>query len=135
VCECVQPYPITLYGEGYGAGIQRGGKYRPDASFRLFDVVADDRYWLDWENVCGIAEKLGIKTVPLIGESVCTSNIELLVRYGLVSYTAREDQNNPGLMTFAEGIVARTNPYLYTVHGDPVRFKLKTADYAPTERE
>ncbi|KKL53664.1 hypothetical protein LCGC14_2273140, partial [marine sediment metagenome] len=57
-CDCVEPYPITLYGEGYGARIQKGGgDYRKggDVSFRLFDVLIGET-WLrrvDVEDVAG----------------------------------------------------------------------------------
>lgn len=33
------PTGACLYGEGYGAKIQRGGNYRPDQDFVLFDVL------------------------------------------------------------------------------------------------
>ena len=137
-CACVTPYSITLYGEGYGGRVQKGGRYRPDESFRLFDVVVESGtqyHWLEWANVRDIAAKLGIKTVPVMGGHIYTSNVEVLVQYGLVSYTAREDQGNPALMTFAEGIVARTDPYLYDGKGRPVRFKLKTRDYGQPKKE
>src|SRR6266853_4557498 len=44
------PDGACLYGEGYGAKIQKGGgNYRSDQSFVLFDVLvyelANDRYW------------------------------------------------------------------------------------------
>ncbi|KKK77935.1 hypothetical protein LCGC14_2848620, partial [marine sediment metagenome] len=57
-CHCVEPYPITLYGEVYGAGIQGGGNYRRDGgvSFRLFDVLVAEKHWLTWESVAGVAE-------------------------------------------------------------------------------
>src|SRR3990167_8022095 len=59
-----EPVSAVLYGEGYGAGIQKGGgNYRKDKSFRLFDVLVAGKWWLDWENTCDVAAKLGIKTV------------------------------------------------------------------------
>src|SRR3990167_2951250 len=63
-----QPVSAILYCEGYGAGIQKAGSgYRKDKSFRLFDVLVADRWWLDWPNTCDVAVKLGIKTVPYLG--------------------------------------------------------------------
>ena len=55
---------ITLYGEGYGAKIQKGGgRYIKDGvNFILFDVKIDD-WWLKRHNVEDIAGKLGIKWV------------------------------------------------------------------------
>jgi hypothetical protein len=53
---------LTLYGEGYGAGIQKGGgNYRPDKGFILFDVLAvESNMWLKHEDVEDIAKTLDI---------------------------------------------------------------------------
>jgi hypothetical protein len=59
---------LTLFGEGYGAGIQKGGgNYRSDKGFILFDVqVNSTGTWLEYENVVDIAETLGIPVAPLV---------------------------------------------------------------------
>lgn len=122
-------YPITLYGEGYGARIQKGGgNYREGVSFRLFDVLVDGKWWLDWENVCDVAAKLGIATVPQIGADfeATTDSVVAWVRDGFTSQVAH---NERGIDIPAEGIVARTDPYLYDKRGHPVKFKLKTKDF------
>jgi len=133
-CSCVEPYAITLYGEGYGERIQKGGgNYREGVSFRLFDVLVGDRWWLDWENVRDVAAKLDIKTVPLLSKAMELEHIPILVQYGLPSTVAAEDRNGEALresdLPRAEGVVARTDPYLYDKHGKPLRFKLKTKDF------
>lgn len=56
---------VILYGEGYGAGIQKGGLYRPDVSFILFDVQIGDVF-LRRETVCHIANCFGIDVVPVV---------------------------------------------------------------------
>ena len=129
-CPCVEPYPIILYGEGYGARIQRGGgDYRKnkDVSFRLFDVLVADKFWLTWENVVSVAKRLGIKTVPIVpgGQSATQEDIVDFVRDGFKSLVA-EDEGTPRL---AEGIVARTDPYLFDNNGRRVVFKTKTKDF------
>lgn len=148
-CSCVEPYPITLYGEGYGARIQKGGgNYRPDSvSFRLFDVVVESiplkptaslpiaHHWLEWKNVCAIAEKLGIKTVPVMACAAELPEITRNVRDGRASQVAKDDRDDQFLVVPAEGIVARTDPYLYDSRGRPVRFKLKAKDYAQKKEE
>ena len=126
-CDCVEPYPITLYGEAYGARIQKGGgDYRRggDVSFRLFDVLVAEKYWLSWESVTSIAENLDIKTVPFLGRHT-TTYIANHVREGFMSKVA-EAEGTPRL---AEGIVARTDPYLFDNNGRRVVFKSKTKDY------
>jgi ATP-dependent RNA circularization protein (DNA/RNA ligase family) len=59
---------VTLYGEGYGAKIQKsGGLYRAGVSFRLFDVLVG-RWWWNASDVRSIAVELGIRAVPDLGE-------------------------------------------------------------------
>ena len=59
---------VTLYGEGYGPGIQKGGgNYRDDVSFILFDVKVGT-FWLSRENTLNVAEGFGIDTVPVFAE-------------------------------------------------------------------
>ena len=127
-------YPIVLYGEGYGAKIQKGGgNYRRDGdvSFRLFDVLIGDT-WLRRADVEDVAEKLNIKPVPFIKDVderyVFTldeiANIVVGIG-GLRSEVAREE----GTPSFAEGVVAFTDPPLFNGQGKRLRFKLKTKDF------
>lgn len=60
-----EPVDVILYGEGYGAPIQKGGIYRTSPSFRLFDVLVGNKWWLTWDNACDVANNLNIKTVPI----------------------------------------------------------------------
>ncbi|MBI2020175.1 hypothetical protein HYS94_02030 [Candidatus Daviesbacteria bacterium] len=110
---------MTLYGEGYGAGIQKGGgNYLPDGKdFILFDVLIKD-YWLLQDDMNGIASKLQIKTVPFLGKynlNVVTN----MVKLGLVS-------------TFgsfkAEGVVVKTPVGLYSRYNQRLVGKLKATD-------
>jgi hypothetical protein len=56
----IQPVKAVLYGEGYGAGIQKGGgQYRKVQAFCLFNVLVADKWWLDWSNVGDVAAKPG----------------------------------------------------------------------------
>jgi hypothetical protein len=128
-CGCVEPYPIVLFGEGYGERIQKGGgNYREGVSFRLFDVLVASRWWLDWANVESIARRLMLETVPELGERYTAEEVADIVQAGIWSRVAYEDCSRSDV--FAEGVVARTDPYLYDKHGKPLRFKLKTGDFA-----
>jgi hypothetical protein len=119
-----ESFPVTLYGEGYGAKIQKGGgNYRDDQSFRLFDVQVG-RKWLDWPNVEDVAHALGIDIAPVVMHRASIGQAVELVE-GFTSYVSREDGK---LGILAEGVVARTIPYLYDWRGDRIMWKLKTKD-------
>jgi hypothetical protein len=59
---------VILFGEGYGAKIQKGGNYLPDrCSFILFDIyVVDSDIWLRRSDIESIAKTFGIDVVPII---------------------------------------------------------------------
>lgn len=121
--------PIVLYGEGYGAGINSGGDLNNNQEFRLFDVLVKD-YWVPFNNVCKIAEMFSIKTVPLIAR-MTMEEIVNLVQKGFVSAVGLEET---GRMCIAEGVVGRTDPYLYNSRGGRLVIKLKTEDFRPGKR-
>lgn len=120
------PTKAVLYGEGYGAGIQKGGSYRKDKSFRLFDVLVSDKFWLDWKNVEDVASKLGIKTVPYLGEWTMEQIISN-VKEGVPSNVALEENGDATFIS--EGIVARTIEPLFDRRGKRIILKLKTKDF------
>ncbi|KKK52117.1 hypothetical protein LCGC14_3108120, partial [marine sediment metagenome] len=134
-------YPIVLYGEGYGAKIQKGGgAYTSQTkgggvSFRLFDVLvgavptADIKgVWLRRADVEDVAAKLGIKTVPLLRTEAYLNEVVVMAKHPpLISSVAYEEgtEGHP-----AEGIVAFTAEPLYNNRGQRLMFKLKTEDFA-----
>ncbi len=123
---------LCLYGEGYGAKIQKGGgNYNKGNSFRLFDVWVDG-WWLEWESIEEVAEKLGIKTAPVAG----IMNIKYAV--GLVKWNrelsdcrlySRVALDEAKKEILAEGIVARAYPTVLFRNGIPIKWKLKVKDY------
>ena len=118
---------LCLYGEGYGAKIQKGGgNYNQYNSFRLFDIWIDG-WWLEWDSVVETAEKLNIKTVPLLG--VAPMDIKeavSLVKDNFLSEVANEE----GITGHkAEGIVARAYPTMLFRRGNTIKWKLKVKDY------
>lgn len=109
----------TLYGEGYGAKIQKGGgNYRPDQSFVLFDVVVGPR-WLRRGDVGDIASKIGIDAVPIIGSGTLYSMVDM-ARHGFYSAWGQ---------FLAEGIVARPEIELCSRHGNRIITKIKMKDF------
>ena len=106
---------VVLYGEGYGAKIQKGGgNYRSDHSFVLFDVKVGN-WWLQRRDVEDIATKLSIEVVPIIGEGSIDWMVEL-ARDGLKSEWGDFE---------AEGLVARPATELRTRSGHRIITKIK----------
>lgn len=108
-----------LYGEGYGAKIQKGGEnYRPDQDFVLFDVRVGE-WWLQRSDVEDVAAKLGIDVVPIIGEGTLHDAIAWAKR-GITSAWGDFE---------AEGIVARPKTELCTRSGRRLITKIKCRDF------
>lgn len=117
------PRRYTIYGEGYGAKIQKaGGNYIKDGNgFIVFDVKVDDLY-LQPINRDVIAMKLGAPVVPFIGMMTLDEAIQF-VREGFKSRIAE----NPDFM--AEGLVIRNELGLKTRRGERIITKIKTCDF------
>lgn len=111
--------PVTLYGEGYGAKIQKGGGlYRDDQSFVLFDVKVGP-WWLRRDDVMMVADNLGIEYVPILGGGTLATMVEM-VREGFNSFWGPFK---------AEGIVARPEVELFDRAGRRIITKLKYKDF------
>lgn len=109
----------VLYGEGYGAKIQKGGgNYRADQDFVLFDVRVGP-WWLQRADVEDVAQKLGLDVVPVIGEGTLHDAVAM-ARAGIRS-TWGDFQ--------AEGIVARPKVELCTRGGQRLIAKIKCRDF------
>lgn len=113
---------ITLYGEGYGTKIQKGGNYiSSGVDFILFDVKVD-KWWLQRDAVENIANKLNIKIVPLIGYMTIPEAVEY-VRKGFKSTIAENKDYD------AEGLVLKTTTGLLRRNGERLITKIKTVDF------
>lgn len=111
----------VIYGEGYGAGIQKGGDYSDKKKLIIFDVLVDGKWWLSFDNVCDVAAKLHIDAVPFIGEMTLEDATEMC-RMGFPS------KLNGGKMK-AEGLVGRPAETLFDKKGARLIVKLKTKDF------
>ena len=116
----------VIYGEGYGAGIQKGGgAYSKVKRFIVFDVLVDGKWWLGWGNTCDVASSLGLDVVPFVGEMSLEDGIAL-VRKGFISGLA---MRNTGETIQAEGVVGRPVETLFDKKGSRLIIKLKTKDF------
>lgn len=137
VQEVIKPRPETtvmIYGETYGAGIQKhGGLYRADKSFIGFDVrfvnVAEGQdIWLDPSHAKGVVEALGLRFVPTLAvitwlDVPCSyDDLTALTGYSEVA------QVGAGNLIVPEGIVARSMKTLYDNRGNRMMWKLTFRD-------
>ncbi len=115
--------PMTLYGEGYGARVQKGGgNYIPDGvDFVLFDVLVEGK-WLSRQDIITISVALDcVEIVPIIGSGSLGRMVDF-VRDGFDSYFGDD-------IFQAEGIVARPQTELCNRHGQRIITKIKAKDF------
>lgn len=112
---------VVLYGEGYGAGIQKGGGYSPTKKFVMFDVLADGKWWLNWESVCDVATKLHADVVPSFG----TMTLEAATEFVRAGFKSKVGDGSVD----AEGLVGRPAEPLFDKKGSRLIVKLKTKDF------
>jgi len=114
---------VVVYGEGFGAGIQKGGgDYSPIKKLIVFDVLVGGKWWLNYEGVCDVAAKLGLDVVPSFGEMTLEEATET-VRNGIKSKCAINAGKD------AEGLVGRPMETLFDKKGHRLIAKLKTKDF------
>lgn len=113
---------VTLYGEGYGAGIQPdGARYHANGvDFVLFDVRVND-LWLRRADVADVAANLGLDVVPVVGRGTLADAVAL-AREGFTS-TRWPD------VDVAEGLVLRPAVELLDRCGNRVIAKIKHRDF------
>ena len=113
---------VVLFGEGYGAGIQKAGKgYIPDGvDFVLFDVKVG-RWWLSRPNVEDVAAKLGLAVVPVVFTGTVYAAEDFVSERQQVSQWAGVDH--------PEGLVGRPSVDLFSQNGDRIVTKIKVKDY------
>lgn len=113
--------PVTLYGEGYGEGIQKGGGlYRKGKGFILFDVLVDD-LWLERENVEEIAKAFNLKTVPIVLTGTIQEAVDYVKTKPKCSVAEQERE--------AEGLVGRPVVEMKDRRGNRVIVKIKACDF------
>lgn len=117
------PMLVIIYGEGYGAKIQKGGgRYiSNDVNFRVFDVNIDG-WWLEIENVQDVCDKLNLEMAVPYGE-LTIEEAEKMVIKGFKS-TISEDET-----LIAEGLVLRPKVQLFNKRGERIMVKIKYCDY------
>lgn len=111
---------VILFGEGYGPKIQNGGDYSPSASFILFDILIGNSY-LSRDNVNQIADRLGLKAVPIVFEGNLNEAIKFVAEHHM-STLGNGKHEMEGLVLEPKGV------RLYDYNFKPVKCKCKYRD-------
>jgi hypothetical protein len=120
-------FKLCLYGEGYGAKIQKGGgNYISDGvGFILFDVWIDG-WWLQRDDIVDVAHKLNIPYVPVIFEGTLMQAVEFIKEAHKSSVAENRDH-------IIEGLVLKPEVELFNRKGERIVTKIKVADFAPVK--
>ncbi len=116
----------TMYGEGYGAKIQKGGgNYNPDGvDFALFDVRIGN-VWLRRVSTEQIAGRIGVRKPPVLAIGTLAQAVHM-VKCGVLSSWGDFE---------AEGLILRPVQELRTRRGDRIIGKIKIKDFPETTDE
>lgn len=109
---------VILFGEGYGPKIQKGGAYRPDVSFILFDVLIAGNYQ-PRDSVEDVAKAFGIDIVPIV--------LEGTIQEG-VAFVKTNPKSTIGT-AMMEGVVGRPKVEMRDRSGKRVIVKIKVKDF------
>ena len=109
---------VILFGEGYGAKIQKGETYRSDVGFILFDVMIGDNYQ-SRKNVEDIAKCFDLEVVPII---MCGTIQEA------VDFVKTKPDSTIGVGKM-EGLVGRPRIEIRDRCGNRVIVKIKVCDF------
>lgn len=111
---------VVLYGEGYGAKIQKGGGlYRKDVGFILFDVEINGKM-LEYYALDSVAKYFGIPVVPTVLIGTISEGVEY-VRNRPKSVISEEPKE-------MEGVVGKPCIDLMDASGKRVVVKIKVRD-------
>ncbi len=114
--------PVVLFGEGYGAKIQKGGgNYIPDGvSFILFDVyMPESNTWLRRDAIEDIGRTFGVDVVPIVYRGNLAGAVEFVKSHPMSTIGKAE----------MEGIVCKPAYELLDRNGSRVIVKIKWEDF------
>lgn len=110
--------PAILFGEGFGEKIQKGGGLYGPVDFILFDVYCGGM-WLKRDSVEDVADKLGIRIVPVVFVGTLPEGVEFIRKHPKSHLRDAE----------MEGIVCRPVVDLLTRNGERIIVKIKCRDF------
>jgi len=112
---------VMFFGEGYGAGIQKGGgDYIDNKDFILFDIMVNDVF-LPRENVEEIAKSFNLQVVPLAPVKTIMEAVE---------YVKSKPLSQVGkCIKEIEGVVGTPKYRITDFRGNRVIVKIKVEDF------
>jgi hypothetical protein len=115
--------PVCLYGEGYGASIQKEGRqYLPrEVDFILFDCKVG-YFWFTRATLEDVASRLEIGIVPVIGSGTLLEAVDF-VKKGYTSTIAHDKS------LIAEGLILKPVVELFNRQGNRIIAKIKYRDF------
>jgi len=115
---------IVIYGEGYGAGIQKGGIYSAIKDFRVFDVRIGLAYQ-DFSYVEKVCIDNQLNLVPIFGNADVVDYDGCILNLMNFKETLIKD----GTGGKPEGLVYKFEPVLLNKYGERLLFKIKFKDF------
>ena len=115
---------VCLYGEGYGAGIQKGGAYSPDQKFILFDVKIDE-WWLKREDIEDVADKLNLDVVPILNTCSLQDMVDVVQELAISANITSSTIGNAK----AEGFVGQPTIPMFNRRHQRIITKVKYCDF------
>lgn len=115
---------VVIYGEGYGAGVQKGGIYSKEKNYRVFDIRIGEAYQ-DFEYVQKVCIDNQLNVVPIMCELTEITYEECLKVLKLFQETLIKegDGGKP------EGLVYKFEPVLLNKYKERLIFKVKHKDF------
>ena len=124
---------VTVFGEAFGAGIQKGVKYATDdrVLFRAFDIAVAENF-LTYDLFVEVCDKAGLLRVPEVWRGAPS----LGAFDALLEKPSHEAQKN-GVVSedVSEGVVIRSNPLLRDVFGQWLIIKHKSEKFSEVAKK
>ena len=124
---------VTVFGEAFGAGIQKGVRYTPgdEVLFRAFDVAVGPNF-LTYDLFVKVCDEAGLPRVPEIwrGEPSVAAFDALLEKP-----SAEAAKNGVTSSDVSEGVVIRSTPLLRNVFGEWLIVKHKCEKFSEVARK
>jgi Rnl2 family RNA ligase len=125
---------VTVFGEAFGAGIQKGVCYvtLDQVLFRAFDVMVGDNF-VTYDLFVALCDEMKLPRVP----EVWRGEPSVAVLDALLEQGSTEAKNNGvvAVRNVAEGVVVRSNPLLRDVFGQWLIIKHKSEKFAEVSKE